>query len=603
MLILLSLLILSSFLTLTPLAKVVVLVAIALIALQPYLNRFLPLNARFSAASITGLFVPILPMAGFGALLPVALSFVCVNRTIFKWSELAWIAPFVLTAAGSTFAIFIFGIAPQTYEAVFYGLVGPQSESGLTALLHFLNLAAPENIRAVNAFSTLILSLLFFTIFSRALQIRLEFISGLKFGVAISALITLGQLTDIVPLLQPNPFWSSIGRISGTFTDPNAFGVFAFLIIGFILSGVTSQNGVLQLLSGSFFVLALFSGSRSFFLGVIITLISLLYSRKRRLSYLIITTAIIALLIINLPDPSYYQVLNLPIGVERLCNSLRLSQLSETLFSRFALWRVGWQIWIDHFAFGVGADGVRSLVPLYSSVLGIGIGGWFDNANNFYLDLLAQFGLVGGVFFLLSISKLQIKHEEVYADTLIAVLHGFIAMLFFGPHLEFVEVGVLFGLLCSYIVKVKPISQYWNITLCACLSSFFLLFQGYFSERGFYAYELDENGKPFRWSAQSATVNVACDEGGIASLVIRASNPDLAVEPLKLKLRTDFGELVEAEMREPLRQEFKFHCRNPNSLVNATALNIGISVSRSWSPYAFGLGADRRVLGVQIHEP
>ena len=131
-------------------------------------------------------------------------------------------------------------------------------------------------------------------------DLRSSFENGLLIGLIPAAIISGIQIFALGLITLPNqsPYWTSLGRFTGTFTDPNAFGLFIALALPFFFIK-SKDRGVLANLSRVYLVIwpvfALYSGSRTFFLALAGYLVVLLYQRSRSVFWVM---AILALLLL-----------------------------------------------------------------------------------------------------------------------------------------------------------------------------------------------------------------------------------------------------------------------------------------------------------------
>src|SRR5690606_1396463 len=122
----------------------------------------------------------------------------------------------------------------------------------------------------------------------------------------------------------------------------------------------------------------------------------------------------------------------------------------EAFFSRLAFAKLNWYVWLDHLFLGVGMGAFPQHVPMYAEKLGLPLGTWTDNTNNFYMGLLSETGMLGALAFLATALQLRWVPEESRFYRWAVVV--FAVLLLFGPHVHFGEVSVLLAFILSCAV-------------------------------------------------------------------------------------------------------------------------------------------------------
>jgi hypothetical protein len=236
----------------------------------------------------------------------------------------------------------------------------------------------------------------------------------------------------------------------------------------------------------------------------------------------------------------------------------------------------------------VGYENFRSIVPEVSAALGFKIGTWSDNPNNFYLGVLAETGLVGALSLGLSLARLSFKQTSSGSRSAFWAL---LVLLLLGPHTDFTEISLLAALLLAENLefKEKGLGYSWLL----CLVSVGIVFAACRLERGFYAWEGSQE-EMWRWTGSSARGLLVCGSQGQGFIKIRALNPDLSSTALTASISAAYGgqELV---LKDHNWHEVLFVCPEPGKI-----FAYKIRPSRVWSPAAWGQGADRRLLGLQV---
>lgn len=445
-----------------------------------------------------------------------------------------------------------------------------------------------------------------FTLLTSSLSVNAEerraFGHGIILGVAaassLAILYALGF--DGIALQSQTSFWTKINRTSSTLTDPNALGLMAALALwtfalcpkALRFPWPASALTVALIVCGG-----LVSGSRSFILSAIFLGASLLWVRSRRLAVFAFLGGLAGMLALNLfaaafPD-SYQAALSAPIpeSLRRVLSSLLVAQWPTAFFSRTVFSQISFSLISEHPLYGIGADRYRDYVQLFSSRLALGIGSWSDNANNFYLGLLAELGGVGFVAALATVISRRFQPEAGLFGRL-AIL-SFAALLLTGPHVEFPEVLATSSLLLATCTVCAPRRALSGLGGAAV----FLLvgMPGALHERGVYAWKND-GSEISRWLSPSAEVEATCPEPfGSPSIVTLkgAYIPSSGSVVVVAYERNAPISRVEIRSSEPVT--LSIPCSRPG------LRTVGLHVTPAWSPYRAwpGKASDRRILGVQ----
>jgi O-antigen ligase len=131
-----------------------------------------------------------------------------------------------------------------------------------------------------------------------------------------------------------------------------------------------------------------------------------------------------------------------------------------SVVERMAHWQAGWYMFLDHPWLGVGAGNYADAYPAYS------VGQWLEplgHAHNYYLNMLAELGLVGGGLLVLLLGLVfrelggrLVRSEQPAGPFWRAVLAGCVGgLIVFCVHNLFdslfvhsvnIQVGILLGL-------------------------------------------------------------------------------------------------------------------------------------------------------------
>jgi len=363
-------------------------------------------------------------------------------------------------------------------------------------------------------------------------------------------------------------------------------------------------SGLLKASFVSLVVMAgLLSGSRTFILLLILLAGALVARRSRR--YLVAATviALLAVCVVSLVDhftPIISRIIadqSLPEGARRGLQALSLDRFSTTLFSREIFLSIGREIFYQAPMFGVGPDRFRDYVPLVGGELGL-LSGWSDNSNNFYLGLLAELGLVGGIAFFLSVSRRRLLCLEGQIISPLGVIVILALAMLTGPHIDSPEVLVLVSTLIALTTQEREIS----VRLKAALTIPFILlgvFASPLRESGVFGWEGDTNHLS-RWLSPKAHLILPCYSSGElaqngASLQMRAPNTPHA-RSFKVRVSAVNNSTTEFALSPGMVQKFNLVCPS-----GQPRLPVTVSSTPPWAPYREwpASSIDGRVLGVQ----
>ena len=227
-------------------------------------------------------------------------------------------------------------------------------------------------------------------------------------------LITLATLLSCYALAQlithSDRVWNLhagyIGRASATYISPNdlagLLGMLLPLALGYLLVG---RVGIVSRILLIYAVLAMAGGLSATFsragwvatgAGICFVLGILLFHRNHRLRALILLLALLA-------GGGFFvsKFLSKTAGFEHRVAEQAVGMPGVLDFdTRFRLWRAAEQMWQDHFWFGVGPAHFDYYFPVYRPAI---IQERPNRAHNDYVNLLADWGTVGGLVVLAGI--------------------------------------------------------------------------------------------------------------------------------------------------------------------------------------------------------
>lgn len=549
-------------------------VALALRARQSYLL------SAFAAL------VPIAPWFGSGTLLALALVLLLVVSGECWWRRSAWAAPWLLLLFASALSV--------TIGSLDFAALARLATRDLSLLRQHLSGGTPEwYATLLHAFRwSILVGLLTFLASDPARQRSAR--RGLLVGTAGALLVwALG----VTPLLRAPEglelFWQHLGRGAGTFSDPNAAGVFLALLLPLVWVEwrESATRWTLLVLVAAVLIAGGVSGSRTFVLGVAVLLGLLVLRRLSRRSRVVTASgAVVCLGVWNLLplESALWFTSELPNAAARVLRTLHHGSMFEELHSRAVFSRIALAMFRDHPVFGVGFQQFRGGVAPYADLLATGSGLWADNANNFYLGLLAECGVFGLLIAggtVLAAAERSAKARRPFISSFVALLA---VLLLTGPHLEFDEVAILVAIGAAPCVSLaRGTSLWWG--LFAVLIALVYLLRPTAAGFGWYAWEHD--GHDFlRWSGPRATLALRCDAGQ-AQLRLRAPRPP-GVPSAGVVLLSTPHQVVEWDTALQHEYVLQLSC-------GGSPVPLRIVVPHPWMPVATAHGADPRLLGVQ----
>lgn len=470
-------------------------------------------------------------------------------------------------------------------------------------------------------------------------------ILGLAAGALGSAAVFFLQVWEIHPFFAMNQseFWRMVGRYSASYTDPNAFGVMGALLIPLLCFYTRGRHRFCYTFSAFvLFCVLPWSGSRTFWLGLtlwaIVICVKALHMKfggsAGRYSVGACTAALLFAVIVGYPPLNDWLADNshLP-SFSRAVKTINWNESVRMLSSRLTYSKIALRMWGDAPLIGVGLNRFYGEQERVARIIGIELGDWRDNANNYYLQVLAEGGLIGLLLVLCSFYLFQralaghpISHyrldrpvrEQAPPAVLLSLgnlsLAIFAVMLLTGPHLFFDEVKflvcVFFAIAVSNIEAMpgRNMRRYTRLLYSAavmCIVVCILSVMNVVQEdrtQGFYGREYSENDGAFAWTGKKAYLRLCGQPGKPLSLEFKALNPDLAANPLAATITR-----ITAQGREVIsdtklaNSNWKQAAISPKTKGDAELVEI--SVSRTWSPAGGNPKGDVRWLGLLVKWP
>jgi len=303
--------------------------------------------------------------------------------------------------------------------------------------------------------------------------------------------------------------WVEAGRFNATFTDPNSLGAFTALMFPiFLVIIIYLKRRYLKLLFGILFLPYLFmlflAGSRSSVIGIIFVILSFavigitkavkaVKNRIRSVSKVkkIIILICIILLVLMIIVLAIFSILFVN-NIENP-NITRFSMINRTMESiitfktyagrhgliegiksisnyRYLFWERAIHMFKDYPLTGIGPGTYIIELPNYHGLDFTLI----DYSGNYYLQVLAEFGLIG-IIPILFIFYILIKKAAVYLVRsknvkkvkninwiLIGLFMSFASMLIaliFGPHTNFMEIQLTFWLIIGLMISFIKVNH------------------------------------------------------------------------------------------------------------------------------------------------
>jgi hypothetical protein len=304
-------------------------------------------------------------------------------------------------------------------------------------------------------------------------------------------------------------------------------------------------------------------------------------------------------------------------------------QINDALSHRPAIWLVALRMWQNFPLFGVGQGDFYQLSSLFNfeNFKGIGEG---ENTHNYFLQTLAETGLVGAVAFALAIAApfFLVKDKRVLYPAAIALFSLFLGNIFAHSFLvreNLFLAAIFLGLMYSYVPQEKlalspyqllrawkpQLSWKWIVPI-ACLAFVGLGAREIYTS--FYRFPFEYGSACFvnkplsedRWSSGIYEIPLPIGSHGV-QLPIRVSRPNIQKIPLSATLEiVDSGKQVLASQSLVWRKEgpevLKISLPN-GGVVSGEGIKASLKLSSCWTPRNLGISIDGRRLGVLIDPP
>ena len=435
----------------------------------------------------------------------------------------------------------------------------------------------------------------------------LEYIQILFLPFALTSLISLDELKSILnstfyKLLFPfliiflcqfyldnqlfslnrGEFWHLTNRYSANFSDPNALGVMSALICIYLFEfGLSKYKSSLIAV---YVFIALFSGSRTFFVLFLIYLFTKLTKfNKKILSNFFKLGLVLTISLFVLKN-------HLPESINRLCDSFTPGKIYSSLESRIIYSKISYEIIKQHGLTGVGLGRFFFEQENFAKKAGIDLGPWRDNANNYYSQIVTEGGVISLIIVLISICLYlhDIKNEKTFR-----ILTPFFIALILGPHLNFIEVKIFISTMFAIsIIDSRDKSNSLRLSksvILLCISYLLIQIMTPPPARSYGLYNLEKNNDWIskRWTSKHVKICINDNINEDKSIFLINNGPLSNV-----KISNNLGDII------TLNSGQTFNLQLPKHL-NILELNI----DKTWVPYSYNGSNDYRNLGIQISWP
>lgn len=329
--------------------------------------------------------------------------------------------------------------------------------------------AADRTGSAIRIFFTLVLLLLAADAFSRLGRTpegRRSLLVAASAGAALSA---LAALLRFAPMERTSEYWKHVGRISGTFTDPNALGVGLALLVPLSAAALLELRGAIRAVPAAGLLLAPFalerSGSRSALIVLAVAALGVAIGGFRsggkiRRAVLVAgggALVVAAVLLAFAPRGGSAVAGGL---VRRVGGALSARSLVELTSHRPVFWGAALEIVREEPLSGCGLGGFPFEFPVrYERTFGPAR--FTDNATNAFLDVAAESGVPALLLGIGAVTSLVLLALETLVRPLpgagwaavggAAAVIGLLVVSLTGSHLRFPEVAICAALGSAFL--------------------------------------------------------------------------------------------------------------------------------------------------------
>lgn len=462
------------------------------------------------------------------------------------------------------------------------------------------------------------------------------------------------------------PYFAELHRASGFGMDSNGMGLSIFLLFPLSIMAILINRGIWKrVLFGMLTLILLWclflSGTRSGLIGVLIFIfiLPLIWIRSnknlsRRWRYVLFLSPLIAPFILGgmlilIKDSHLPLSKRLQEGYSDFKN-VGLIQVIEKS-ARYELGLQAWRLTKISPLSGWGPGGFYRNLHNIRFRNGDGSYFRFDNANNHYLQMTSDLGIIGGglniflhTFPLWMVFRIRKRIQESDERLAVGIIFSTVFIMMFlyitGPHTMAISVlWILVVMLCFLFVTAlrygytfRPI----NMKFIGILSILTVLFtwgtyNNVFGKEGYkerqkadwwlYKYEKNcyqEEDWPkgiVRWCNKNASLQIPIKKNqplpDNLEISLIAHNPDLDMNPLIVKYGGKKGPIYEILLSRrgewkmvevPVTDDNIFEHQGPDNVLRRYIV-LSLDVSRTWVPKEWGVNEDTRELGVAVLIP
>ncbi len=251
-----------------------------------------------------------------------------------------------------------------------------------------------------------------------------------------------------------------------------------------------------------------------------------------------------------------------------------------------------------------------------------------ENAHNYYLQLAAELGLIGGAVLLWWLLAASVDTIRAAGATprdprllgLIAAVAAFAATCATGHPLLLTEVavpfwlafGLMWALAMSTLIRTEERDTPHRAAPFVAAAALAVVAAQFFAGdvtlrppesqavTGLYDWETDADGTRFRWSGDYGSIFVPSD---VTRVYIPVRVPAVApgISPMQVEARTEGKPGTRMMVGD---QWAVFNLQLPNAAPYARYKRVNLHAARTWKPALYRAGsADLREVGVQVGEP
>ena len=468
----------------------------------------------------------------------------------------------------------------------------------------------------------------------------------LGFSIFLSILFASAQKFFSVELGN-FPVWSSMGRLNGTFKDPNSFGACLAAAVPLLLGLALSSRGLRR---GLFFLGAVlgvlvlpFAGSRSTYLGLGLGLLLMFAAAMRkgggqnrvpRPETILTLSLVIGIILIPLVTSKTELTKRLEANFESLVLEGRPGQV---LTGRGVQWGIALEGIRDYPVTGLGIGAFIIELPNFLQQRGLPTEGT-DSTENYFLQAGSEMGLPGLAAVLWLIWAILLQARRLWRQPpgdakddwlLLGMTTGLVVLIFnqfFHSYVGAFDVNFLFWLYtaclfsriprCAEPQGKKRLRTGHRLAAAGMLAAFgaanVLVSLGPLSiaartekfrwpqEFGFYPSEKDGRGFDFRWTRKSAGL-VLERLGDRVIFPVFASHPGIAERPVKLTVfLADHRFLKRSVLKEVIIKDRNWAEVSISLVEMGSTIPLIFETDRTWIPQKASGAPDPRSLGVGL---